>query len=236
VGIGSGTYFRNVVTDTVVGEDAQVHVYKLQEESVQATHIATAYAHVSRGGNYRNHYFGFGGSLVRNNLHTVFGDEHAECTMNGLFIPMNAQHMDHHTVIDHAHANCNSHELYKGILLDNSRGVFSGRIIVRKDAQKTDARQSNNNLLLSENAQIDTKPQLEIWADDVKCTHGATIGRIDEEALFYLRSRGISGVQAHRMLSHAFASELLSHVQLPALREHVDNAIHLRLERNGTKA
>ena len=236
VGLGGGAYFRNVVTDSVVEEDAHVRVYKLQEESVQATHIASSYARVARGGSYHNHYFGFGGSIVRNNLHTEFGDEHAECTMNGLYIPMNTQHMDHHTVIDHAHANCNSHELYKGILLDNARGVFSGRIIVRKGAQKTDAKQSNNNLLLSENAQIDTKPQLEIWADDVKCTHGATIGRIDEDALFYLRTRGISSAQAHRMLSHAFASELLSHVQLPALRDHVDSAIHLRLERNGMES
>jgi Fe-S cluster assembly protein SufD len=156
--------------------------------------------------------------------------------MNGVYIPMDTQHMDHHTVIDHTKPNCNSHELYKGILLDASRGVFSGRIIVREDAQKTDARQSNNNLLLSDNAQIDTKPQLKIWADDVKCTHGATIGRIDDDALFYLRSRGIPEQQAKNLLSYAFASELLAHIQLPALRDHLDQAIHSRLERSWNKA
>ncbi|MDT8324648.1 MAG: Fe-S cluster assembly protein SufD [Bacteroidota bacterium] len=234
---GSGSpYFRSVVSECVVEEDARLLQYKLQEEGPAAQHFAAGYARVARGGDYQNHYFGFGAALLRNNLHTVLADEHAECTVNGVYIPMDAQHMDHHTVIDHAMPNGNSHELYKGILLDASRAVFSGRIIVRVDAQKTDARQSNNNLLLSNDAQIDTKPQLEIWADDVKCTHGATIGRIDENALFYLRSRGIPEQRAKNILSYAFASELLSHVQLPALREHLDQAIHTRLERTWNKA
>ncbi len=231
-GRGDGGYFRNVVVESIVEQDGQLRHYKLQEEGPDARHFAAAYARVARGGNFEHHYFGFGGALVRSNLHTVLDDEHAECTMNGVFIPMDRQHMDHHTVIDHAKPHCNSHELYKGILLDSARGVFSGRIIVREDAQKTDARQSNNNLLLSDDAQIDTRPQLEIWADDVKCTHGATIGRIDEDALFYLRSRGIPEEQANNIISYAFASELLSHVKLAALREHLDHVIHQRLERS----
>ena len=232
VGRSDSAYFRNLVSECSVAQDAVLRQYRMQEEGKAALHFSAAYARVERGGDYQNHYFGFGGALVRNNLHAVLADEHAECTMNGVYIPMDRQHMDNHTVIDHSKPNCNSHELYKGILLDASRGVFSGRIIVREDAQKTDARQSNNNLLLSDDAQIDTKPQLKIWADDVKCTHGATIGRIDEDALFYLRSRGVPEQQAKNILSYAFASELLSHVQPPALREHLDQAIHSRLERS----
>ncbi|MCB2206137.1 Fe-S cluster assembly protein SufD [bacterium] len=230
--LGEGNYFRNIVTEAVVGTETHVRVYKIQDEAEDARHVASAYARVAGRGEFQNHYFGFGSALLRNNLHTVLEDEYAECRINGVFIPHGSQHMDHHTVIDHASANCNSHELYKGILNDSARGVFSGRIIVRKDSQKTDAKQSNNNLLLSDNAQIDTKPQLEIWADDVKCTHGATIGRIDEEAMFYLRSRGVPEALAGNILSYAFASELLSHVKTPALHDYLDHAIHERLERS----
>lgn len=229
-------YVRNIVWNNVVEQGAILRHYKLQDEGPEARHIASTYARVAKDAQYENHYFGFGAALLRNNLHGVLAEEHAELTMNGLYAPYGDQHMDHHSVIDHAEPNCNSHELYKGVLRDRSRGVFSGKIIVRKDAQKTDAKQSNNNLLLSEDAQVDSKPQLEIWADDVKCTHGATIGRIDEEALFYLQSRGIGREQAHSMLSHAFASELIAHVKLPALRELLDALLHERLERNGISA
>lgn len=231
--LGEGAYFTNAVVEAHVAENAHVHHYKIQEEGYAAYHVAASYARVARSGSYSNHYFGFGARLLRNNLHLVLDDEAAECTMNGLFMPMGSQHMDHHTVIDHAKPHCNSHELYKGLLFDEARGVFSGKIIVRQDAQKTDAKQSNNNLLLSENALVDTKPQLEIWADDVKCTHGATIGRLDEDAMFYLRTRGLPKKQAHSLLAYAFASELVSHVRLDSLRQHLDDAIHRRLERSG---
>ncbi len=233
VALGDGAYFTNAVVESHVAENAHVHHYKIQEEGPAAYHVAASYARVARSGSYSNHYFGFGARLLRNNLHLVLDDEAAECTMNGLFMPMAKQHMDHHTVIDHAKPHCNSHELYKGLLFDEARGVFSGKIIVRQDAQKTDAKQSNNNLLLSENALVDTKPQLEIWADDVKCTHGATIGRLDDDAMFYLRSRGLPKEQAHSVLAYAFASELVSHVRLEPLRQHLDDAIHRRLERSG---
>jgi Fe-S cluster assembly protein SufD len=228
--LNPGIHFTNTVVEIVIQENAHVHHYKLQNESPDAFHVSTAYARIPRSATYSNHYFGFGAKLTRNNVHTVLDGETAECTLNGLFLPMNAQHMDHHTLIDHASPHCNSHELYKGILLDDARGVFSGKIVVRKDAQKTDAKQASNNLLLSKNAVIDTKPQLEIWADDVKCTHGATIGRMDEEALFYLRSRGVPLAEARNILSIAFASELVSRVSNAALREHLDSIIHHRLE------
>jgi len=226
----TGVHFTNTVVESTVAEGAHLHHIKLQDESPEAFHISATYARVSRNASYDNHYFGLGSRLVRNNIHAVFEDEQAECTLNGLFLPRDSQHMDHHTVIDHAQPRCNSHELYKGILNGESRGVFSGKIVVRKDAQQTDARQASNNLLLSEDAVVDTKPQLEIWADDVKCTHGATIGRMDDEALFYLRSRGIALAEARNMLSQAFASELVSRVRNEALRSHLDSLIQQRLE------
>lgn len=230
--IAPGVHFTNAVVESTVAENAHLHHIKLQDESPEAFHISATYARVARHASYNNHYFGLGARLTRSNIHAVFADEQAECTFNGLFLPHEEQHMDHHTVIDHAQPRCNSHELYKGILHDASRGVFSGKIVVRKDAQQTDARQASNNLLLSEDAVVDTKPQLEIWADDVKCTHGATIGRIDDEALFYLRSRGITRSDAQKILSHAFAGELVSQVKNTALRTYLDTLIHNRLERS----
>ncbi|MBN1447944.1 MAG: Fe-S cluster assembly protein SufD [Bacteroidetes bacterium] len=232
-GLGDGRSLTNIVVEIDVADNAHVHHVKLQEENEGAWHISAGYARIARSASYANHYFGFGSRLVRNHLHTRMDGVGAECILNGLFMPMDSQHMDHHTVIDHAQPHCNSHELYKGLLFDDSRGVFSGKIIVRPDAQKTDAKQANNNLLLSGNALVDTKPQLEIWADDVKCTHGATIGRLDEDALFYLRSRGLPKAKANSILSYAFASELVGRVRLGALRAHLDAAIHNRLERTG---
>jgi Fe-S cluster assembly protein SufD len=229
-GAPDAVYFTNVVADVRVGENAVLHHIKIQQENNSAFHVSSTYSTVARSGVYENHYIGLGAALLRNNIHGVLAGQGAHCTMNGLFLPGGSQHMDHFTVIDHAVPNCTSHELYKGVLGDNTRGVFTGKIIVRPDAQKTDARQSNKNLLLSEHARIDTRPQLEIYADDVKCTHGATVGRISDDQLFYLISRGIDRVQAANILSYAFAGDIVSRIPLAELREELDTHIQRRLE------
>ena len=163
--------------------------------------------------------------MVRNNVHPVLAGEGGECLINGLFMGRNRQHLDNYMLVEHASPHCGSRQFYNGILDDHAHGVFHGRIIVHKDAQKTDAKQTNRNLLLSDDARIDTKPQLEIYADDVKCTHGATIGQIEENALFYLRSRGINEVAARKLLLLAFASECLDRMRPNPAREHVDRLI-----------
>jgi len=226
---GERAYLTNVVTEIFADANAQVDHYRLQLEGPQAWHIGTSLAALGRDSVYRNHYFSFGGKLARNDIHTVLRAEGAECVLNGLFMPRGNRHMDSSTLIDHASPRCSSHEQYKGILDDSSHGVFTGRIIVRPDAQKTDARQSNSNLLLSEKAMMDTRPQLEIYADDVKCSHGATIGRIDEQALFYLRSRGIDEKQALGVLSYAFAGDIISRVTVEPLRKYLDTLVHRML-------
>lgn len=228
-------YFTNVVADIRVGENAILHHIRIQEESTAAFHVASAYVTVARTGVYENHYIGLGAALLRYDIHSVLNGEGAHCTLNGLYMPVGTQHMDHFTVIDHPVPHCTSHELYKGVLADESRGVFTGKIIVRQDAQKTDAKQSNNNLLLSENARIDTRPQLEIHADDVKCTHGATVGRMNDDQLFYLVSRGIDRVQAGNILSYAFAADIVSRIPVAALREELDGHIQRRLEESWNK-
>jgi Fe-S cluster assembly protein SufD len=171
-----------------------------------------------------------GGGQVRNNVHPVLAGEGGECLINGLFIGTGRQHLDNYMLVEHAGPHCASRQFYNGILDDRARGVFHGRIIVHKDAQKTDAKQTNRNLLLSDDAQIDTKPQLEIYADDVKCTHGATIGQIEESALFYLRSRGIGELEARRLLLQAFAGECLDRMKPNGVRDYVEAAVaqHLR--------
>ncbi len=224
-------YFTNAVVTVEVGPNAEVEHLVMQRESLASFHIGATYARIARDGRYRNRYFGFGAALTRNSVTATFEGEHAEAVLEGMYLPTGTQLMDHFTVIDHAYPNCESHELYKGILNDKARAVFSGRIIVRPDAQKTNAKQSNNNLLLSDDARINTKPQLEIYADDVKCTHGATVGRLDDDALFYLRSRGIGEAQAVSLLSHAFASELVDRVKIEPLRETLNNLINSRLDR-----
>ena len=168
---------------------------------------------LARGANVDSHSLLVGGALVRNNVHPVLAGEGSDCLINGLFVGNERQHLDNYMKVEHASPHCNSRQFYNGILDGHSRGVFHGRIIVHKDAQKTDAKQTNRNLLLSDNAQIDTKPQLEIYADDVKCTHGATIGQMDEEALFYMRSRGIEEAEARRLLLFAFAGECLDRMK-----------------------
>jgi Fe-S cluster assembly protein SufD len=226
-----GLYFTNAVTEMVVGAECTVDHYKLQRESENSFHVATMQVIQDRDSSFSSHSLSLGGSLVRNNINLVLNGKGADCALNGLYVTKGHQHVDNHTSIDHAQPNGTSRELYKGILDDTSTGVFHGRIVVRKDAQKTNARQTNKNLLLSKNAGINTTPQLEILADDVKCTHGATIGQLNEEELFYLRSRGIDKDAARTLLTYAFASELLGAVRIKPIQCQIDLVMLNRLSR-----
>lgn len=229
VSAAEDVYFDNAVTEVVLGPNAHLDHYKVQLESERAFHIATMQVQSSRDSNFFSHSFAFGGRIVRNNANAVMAGEGIECTLNGLYIARGEQLIDNHTIMDHARPNCTSYEAYAGILQDKSRGVFNGKIYVRPDAQKTDAKQSNRSLLLSRDAEIDTKPQLEIFADDVKCTHGATVGELDENALFYLRARGIDEQTARNLLVRAFAGDILGHVRIEALREQLEQQLNERL-------
>ena len=213
------------VTEVVVAENAQVDHYLHQDESRDASLFSILAVQQARDSRFRTHYFGFGGALVRHEARVVFTGENAEATVNGLYQGTGTQHFDNLTVIDHAMPHCNSHELYKGILDEKARGVFTGKIYVRLDAQKTDAKQTNQTLLLSDDATINTKPQLEIFADDVKCTHGATVGQLDDRQLFYLQSRGIGESQARALLTFAFANDLIGRVRVPELRRTLESRL-----------
>ena len=214
-----GTYFTNAVTEVILGDGARVSHYKLQSESTSAFHVGTIQARQPRSSYYESFCFTTGGDLSRTNVYTILEGDSAECVLNGLYLADGTQHTDHQTYVEHIAPNCPSHELYKGILDGRSHGVFNGKVYVHPEAQKTDGKQSNNNLLLSDHARVDTKPQLEIFADDVKCTHGATVGRLDETALFYLRSRGLSNTVARKLLTYAFAADVLERLALTPLRE-----------------
>ncbi|MCH8151752.1 MAG: Fe-S cluster assembly protein SufD [Planctomycetes bacterium] len=218
LGLGDGVYFTNAVTEIVVGENAVIDHYKVGREAQQAYHVGTTQIHQDRSSNASSHAITIGGALVRNDINTVLDGEGAQCTLNGLYLVSGRQHVDNHLRVEHAKPHCDSREFFKGVLDGHGKAVFTGRIIVRKDAQKTDAKQTNMNLLLSDHAQVDTKPQLEIFANDVKCTHGATIGQIDENAMFYLRSRGLSEPAARGLLVYAFASEAIDRIQPQLLR------------------
>lgn len=228
VSIGAGPAFSNAATELVAGDDSVISHYMVEREDQQAFNVSTLRIQQGRNANVASHSVLLGGSLVRNNVHPVLAGEGSECLINGLFIGDGRQHLDNYMLVEHASPHCGSRQFYNGILDDHAHGVFHGRIIVHKDAQKTDAKQTNRNLLLSDNAQIDTKPQLEIYADDVKCTHGATIGQIDESALFYLRSRGIEEVSARKLLLLAFADECLDRMKHGPAREHVEALINQR--------
>jgi len=223
VSIASGVMFSNVVTELYAGEDAVVAHYMIEREDKQALNVSTLRIEQERNTNVESHSVLLGGALVRNNVHPVLAGEGGECLINGLFIGTGRQHMDNYMLVEHAQPHCNSRQFYNGILDEQAHGVFHGRIIVHKNAQKTDAKQTNRNLLLSDDAQIDTKPQLEIYADDVKCTHGATIGQVEENALFYLRSRGLDEVAARRLLLYAFASECLDRMRTGPVRTYLEN-------------
>ncbi len=226
VSLGESTAFCNTATELVAGDNAVVSHYMLEREHQQAFNISTLRIQQGRSANVSSHSVLLGGGLVRNNVHPVLAGEGAECLINGLFIGSGQQHLDNYMLVEHASPHCASRQFYNGILDDHAHGVFHGRIIVHKDAQKTDAKQTNRNLLLSDDARIDTKPQLEIYADDVKCTHGATIGQMEENALFYLRSRGIDEIAARKLLLLAFASECLDRMAASAARDHVEKLIH----------
>jgi Fe-S cluster assembly protein SufD len=219
VAVGSAQYFTNAVTEVRVGDGATLGHYKVQRESARAFHVSTTEVRQGRDSHYVNFSFAAGAQLSRTNVSTVLGGEGCGVTLNGLYMVDGTQHVDHQTRVEHVEPNCFSRELYKGVLDGASHAVFNGKVYVHPEAQKTDGKQSNNNLLLSELAHVDTKPQLEIFADDVKCTHGATVGRIDETALFYMKSRGINAETARRLLTYAFAADVLETIELDPLRE-----------------
>ncbi len=227
----SSTYFTNTITEIAAGKNAVIDHVKLQEESKNAFHFARMEVAQERSSNFTSHLVSIGGRLSRNDLNSKFNDEGGESTLNGLFLLEEDQLFDVHSFIDHAKANCNSHELYKGILDDKSRGVFNGKIMVRKDAQKTNAFQENNNILLSGEALINTKPQLEIFADDVKCSHGATIGQLDNDAKFYLKTRGIGEEALKLILLHAFASDVVNHIKVDAVKNYAEEIITKRINK-----
>ncbi len=232
VGPRGGAYFTNAVTEVFAGEHSVVDHYKVQQESLDAFHIASMHVHAARSSNFSSHSFSLGGRLVRNDASALLDGEGAECTLNGLYLADGERLVDNHTTIDHAKAHCPSHEIYKGILGGKARAVFNGKIIVRQDAQKTDAKQTNRALLLSDDASINTKPQLEIFADDVKCTHGAAIGQLDEDAIFYLRARGLTYFEARDMLIHAFAGDILDRVKIDALRSALEGELYAQLAKD----
>ncbi len=227
--LGEGVYFTNAVTEISVGEGAVVDHYKVQRESTQAYHVGTTQLYQRRSSTVSSHTISIGGDIVRNDINAVLDGEGCDCTLNGLYVPAGKQHVDNHLRVEHRKPHGNSREHFKGILDDSARGVFTGRIIVHKDAQKTDAKQTNRNLLLSDSASVDTKPQLEIFADDVKCTHGATIGQLDEDAMFYLRARGISADAARSLLVFAFASESIEKIKPQPVRAQVEQILLERL-------
>jgi Fe-S cluster assembly protein SufD len=224
-------YFSNITTEVIADENAIVDLYKIQNESKSAFHIERVEAYQNKQSVFTHYNISFGGKLVRNDINSEMNDEFIETNYFGLYLGNNDQHVDNHTLVDHAKPNCESNELYKGILDDSSRGVFNGKIMVRRDAQKTNAYQSNKTVLLSKDATIDTKPQLEIYADDVKCSHGATIGHLDDTAYFYIRSRGIPSELAKSMLIRAFANDVIEKVKIEALKEQLNHLIFENLHR-----
>ncbi len=232
-GLSDGAYFTNAVTEIVAGSGSAVEHCKIQRESETAYHIGSLHVLQDRDSTFNSNAISLGGALVRHDIEVNLGAPGGDCTLNGLYVTRGRQHVDNHTRIVHARPHCTSRELYKGILDDSSTGVFNGSIVVRKDAQKTNARQTNRNLLLSEDALVNTQPQLEIFADDVKCTHGATIGRLNQEELFYLRSRGMGEESARTLLTYAFASEIVGALRVKPIQCQIDLVLLNRLSRQG---
>lgn len=227
---GENSSFTNTCTEISVDKNARIEYYKLQLETAEFYHSGLTAVSQQTGSVFSAYSFSFGGAMVRNDLDIHLLDEHIESHMYGAYVLNGKTHVDNHSSVNHAMPNCESNELYKGIMSDNSTAVFNGKIFVRKDAQKTNAFQSNRNLLLSPDATVHTKPQLEIWADDVKCSHGATIGQLDEEQLFYLRSRGIPKKEAISLLTQAFIGEVIEKVNIDIIKERLDRALEERME------
>jgi Fe-S cluster assembly protein SufD len=220
-GYENGKCFATTTQEIIVGDNAKVNHYRVQAENVNAYSVSSIDVQQGTDSVYNCNTFIFGGALVRNNHHITLNGKNGESHLNGLLIANDTNLIDNHTLIDHAVANCNSNELYKGIANDKATAVFNGKIMVRRDAQKTNAYQSSKNILMSDDATVNTKPQLEIFADDVKCSHGTSTGKVDEEALFYLKARGIGDTSARRLLLQAFAQELIDKIEIESLQEEV---------------
>jgi Fe-S cluster assembly protein SufD len=230
VSLAEGTsYWTNAVTEVVAGANSWIEHTRIQRESERAYHVGLTHVEQQRDSHYRSFTLAMGGALARHNLHARLNGENVETLMYGLYLTRGDQVVDNHTAIFHDQPNCRSWEVYKGVLDGRSRAVFNGKVFVKPEAQKTDAKQTNRNLLLSDTAKVDTKPQLEIFADDVKCTHGATVGRLDDVALFYARSRGVPAEKAQRLLTYAFAAEVTSEIVLEPVRDELDRLVRERL-------
>jgi Fe-S cluster assembly protein SufD len=236
VTLTDAVYFTNTVTEVALADGATLHHYKIQREGMRAFHVGTIETHQGRDTHYLSFSLAMGGSLTRTNIYTTLDGEGCGSTLNGLYMLDGDQHCDHQTMIVHAQPNCFSRELYKGVLDGQSHGVFNGKVYVEPIAQKTDGKQTNNTLLLSDKAQIDAKPQLEIFADDVKCTHGATVGRLDEQALFYMKSRGVGRELARRLLTYAFAADVLETIEQQSVREELERMTLRRFTKVETHA
>jgi Fe-S cluster assembly protein SufD len=231
VSLSDAVYLTNAVTEVAVADGATLHHYKMQREGMRAFHVGTTETHQARDSHYVSFSLATGGLLTRTNIYTTLDGEGSGTTLNGLYMLDGEQHCDHQTMIAHIQPNCFSRELYKGVLDGQSHGVFNGKVYVDPIAQKTDGKQTNNTLLLSDKAQIDTKPQLEIFADDVKCTHGATVGRLDEQALFYMKSRGMTRDLARQLLTYAFAADVLETIEQDSVREELERMTLRRFTR-----
>jgi len=228
--LGANESFTNVVNEFSVDEGSHIQYFKIENDSEQSYHVSNTHASQETSSTFTANTIALNGAMVRNNLNIKLVGEGCESYMNGLYVLKGKTHVDNHTVVDHVKANSYSNELYKGIMDDKSKGVFNGKIFVRQDAQKTNAFQSNKNVLISDNATVNTKPQLEIWADDVKCSHGCTTGQLDEDALFYLQARGIQKEKARAILLRAFASDVLENINNEAIKDYLEQIITERLE------
>ncbi len=233
VGLTDTVSLTNVVTEVVLAENAELNHYKLQHESENAYHIAMLSAKQAANSQWETNSISLGGKLTRNDIHTQLVGEQAHVVMDGLYLPKNDQHVDFHTRIDHLVPNTTSDELFKGVIDDSGHGVFNGKVIVHKDAQKTDSNQQNHNLLLSRSCEIDSKPELEIYADDVKCAHGSTVGQMNEDHLFFLRTRGLDETRARSLLTYAFATEVLERIPSDSIRQALSAVIEKRLPQGG---
>ena len=225
VSTDDNVYLTNAVTEVFTAEESAITHYRLQEESEKAFHVATTQVHQERESNYVSYAFSLGAEIARHTLNVVLTGEHTDTTIDGLYVVTGKQHVDNHTTMDHSRPNCTSHQLYKGILDGKSRAVFNGKVLVREGALLTDAHQLNKNLLLSKDSSVDTKPQLEIFADDVKCSHGATVGQLEDDELFYLASRGIAPEQARALLTFGFAEDVISKIKLKSVRKQLDKTV-----------